>query len=243
MKTIAKKIDEICRVSKQGLTPKSVVDDLMQVLFNALVGEGLFRLAFPSGDLRVDSSFYRELDQYRADPEAWERLGDIAEDYLLLMKSRDPFTDLVGSLYSQIRLNIKWGQFLTPWPVATGLTGFHNIDLRDGKHILFGDTGGCGAGTLLLAQLQDLYERQPARLRQVHVVALDIDWHMVIMSTVQIVYPLLACNIELGSFRNYCGHGIIDYDRPTPAMTFIPDLKNWKAFHEQRDMKDETFFL
>ena len=214
IKGIQKNIIKMVQVSRQGLTEQQCLIDLSQISFNTVCSQWFVGMKFPMGGLYSSDFMAQELTNYKQDPEAWELLQTITQDYWQLVKLCEPFTDVMHLIgYSSKTLSKAMGQFLTPPAVADGLNRLTTTipDLHGDRHITVGDFGGCGAGSLLLGWLRHAHSLHPTRLSQVHMFGVDIDQKMVRMTALQISTSCLFHNIQLGSLSLHCCHGIIDY--------------------------------
>lgn len=243
IKGIQKNITKMVQVSRQGLTEQQCLIDLSQLSFNFMSSTWMWRMKFPAGSMFNMDFMAQELTNYKQDPEAWELLEIVLEDYWQLVKMCEPFTDVMHLIgYSSKTLSKAMGQFLTPPSVADGINRLTTTvpDLQTGRHITVADFGGCGAGSLLLGWLRHAHSLYPTRLNQVHMTGVDIDQKMVRMVALQITTSCLFHNIEIGSLSLHCCHAIIDYDEYAfgstkfMAFRFIPNQYNYEEFRLQR---------
>ncbi|QNP48388.1 DNA methyltransferase family protein [Diaphorobacter aerolatus] len=232
--TIQKKIERLVQSSKLGLTPVKVIHDIAQLSLK----QASMYIKLNDWDVFSADWVLNGLSEYRDAPQDFALLVEIAKDYIEMVDSNPPFTDvfeLIG--FPNQKLAIQLGQFLTPSKVATGAAKFIEVSVED-KPIFISDCGGCGAGSLLLAPLRTIYEDTPARLNLVHLQAVDIDPKMVLLTACQIVIPCIRFTVPLGSLFVHRGHGIIDYryyvtnDPKTLSYVFTSDLKGLYAYME-----------
>lgn len=212
MKTLAKQVAKVVQVAKNRDT-KQVINDLMQMLCNLLTEPLFIDKAFPLTLYTYDNNFRQELTYYKTDLKAWAELQTLANMFMEAIKTGEPFTDHVGSLYDLELAGNRHGQFLTPPDLADAL-GELLISIAppiDGP-ITIGDPTGCGAGTLVLSQIKAIYKAQGAKaVKCLNVRAIDLDINMVKMTAVQVVLNSAIHRIPLGSFIVQCGNTITDY--------------------------------
>ena len=243
IKGIQKNITKMVEVSRQGLTEQQCLIDLSQISFNTVCSQWFVGMKFQKGSIYHSDFMALELTNYRQDPEAWELLQTITQDYWQLVKLCEPFTDVMHLIgYSSKTLSKAMGQFLTPPAVAEGLNRLTTTipDLQGDRHITVGDFGGCGAGSLLLGWLRHAHSLHPTRLSQVHMFGVDIDQKMVRMTALQITLSCLAHDIQLGSLTLHCCNGLTDYDEYAFGSTkflafkFLANIYKYEEFRLQR---------
>lgn len=242
IKGIQKNIIRMVEVSRQGLTVQQCMTDLSQLAFNFLSSEEFWEFKFPRRIMLHHDFMAQELTNYKQDLEAWELLKVVKDDYFKLVEVCEPFTDVMHLIgYSSQRLSKAMGQFLTPPTVAECLNRLASSipELQTKKHILVGDFGGCGAGSLLLGWLRYAHELHPTRLNQVHMFGVDLDPKMVRMTALQITISCLFHDIPLGSLTVHCCNGITDYDEYAfgsskfLAYKFAADYQNYVDYELQ----------
>jgi len=211
---LSKKIQTICDTSKQGLNPKQVIDDMVQLACNLCTEEAFIYPAFPECRFTEKAVIRNELSAYKTDSKVWELLQELVEDYLAKIKEAEPFEDILGGLYDPY-LGVSKGQFLTPNKLAEGLNKFLDIPVETEltKPIFIGDMTGCGAGTLILALLRDILAKQGKEgVARCHVIVNDVDGNMVRMATAQIILNASLHNIPMLTFSAYQKNVITEYN-------------------------------
>lgn len=247
IKGVQKSINAICERSSLGLTPTQVIVDMAQIVHNSLVciAQETSIEIFQAEWLSV------ELSQYKNDKVSWDELNALAATFMEMAAELPPFTDVIELFgFGSKKLSKSLGQFLTPSIVATGvvkLPGFDLTKIAKGEHVNLYDCGGCGAGSLLLSILRLIYKEHPDSLNLVHVVGVDIDRKMVLLTSLQITVACLFHGIQLGSLRVHLGHGIIDYRHymtdsdKTLSYVFTSDIDAMKAYLKQGTLTEEDF--
>ena len=216
LKAFVQKLEHLVSISRQCTSSKQATEDLTQLAFNLTLERGFHKVAWPKGRAMASDSIHQPLERYKNDLQAWAVLNELVYDYLTIVKQQAPFTDVMYLIgYQSKSLSKALGQFLTPPQVAQGVVGMLGMgkmdELTEGKHIRVGDPCGSGAGSLLLAFLAEAHRVQPTRTNQIHLMAVDIDYRMVMMTSVQIALASIIHHIPIGSLRVYCANSIIVY--------------------------------
>lgn len=240
-----KEINNLIAVSKLGLDTKTVINDIAQYTYNGLSNEFFWRMRFPKGRVFEAEGMSHELAKYKSDLPAWELFKPLASQYLDLVQSHPPFTDVMEVIgLSNTKLSRTLGQFLTPSKVAYGGSHFLELrDLSDGEHVSVGDPTGCGAGSMLLGWLRMVHEHHPDRLNQIHILGVDIDPKMVKLTAVQISLACLYHNIPIGSLKLHTADAIRDYSdfafngTRTLSAFFTSDWEKYQRWHESERLK------
>ena len=223
MKELGKLIQKINNKSKHRTRTKQVFDDLIQLGFNLLTDQRFVLVANPMAGYFFKPGMRQELSTYREEPECWELLQEAFEVWLQAIRDNPPFTDILGMLYDE-HLGEVLGQFLTPPDVAKALP--YLLDAARAQQpnepkvgdTFISDPCGCGAGSLLLAQISHMYETKGVDpLRSLHVRAVDIDLQMVRLTSFQLAMSALIHQLPLGGLEVHHGHGIIDYGKYASA--------------------------
>lgn len=214
-KNFSKLVEEICQVSNQCLTKKQVLDDLIQLSCNLLTEDAFFSKAFPCALFRQTEVIRKEMSQYKKDPKAWALMSGLVLEYLRLIKESEPFEDVLGSLYDE-HLGQVLGQFLTPRDVCDVVSA---IALSGSKAEAFskpfriGDPTGCGAGSMLLSYLREVYKKHGKEaMRNVEILAVDLDPRMVRMTTAQIGLSAAIHRIPLRIYRGFAKNVLSQYE-------------------------------
>lgn len=210
---------------------KEVLDDLVQLTFNMLPPMLLGNYA-GRGSVWFDSQLVVELEDYRGHPEAWAELGDLGSDYLALVASAVPFTDLLSDLYGESiaqRQAVAKGQHMTPADMADRSAPFANGADDHGPRRLGDPT--CGSGALLLAELRNRFNRHgKAGVANTFVLANDIDPAMVKLTTVQIASSSWVHKVPLGCRMVHRADLIKAYHAAgTRVVTIHPNVEHSRA--------------
>jgi hypothetical protein len=248
MKDFTKKIAKIADISKQGLSVKNVIDDLVQLSLNILIdgidyrtGKTIFQSQFNNGGNWCEEWFLQPLDKYRKDLEAWELLKELTDDYFNLVKKYEPFLDHFAIDYGSTSLNKLLGQFLTP-PKVADCAGILNPSITAGQHIVVGDMCGSGGGAMILGLLRNLYTSHPKLMDMVHVVGIDKDPKMCLMTTLQLIAPMVIHNINLGSIEVSCKDCIREYSINRVCFYAFSDKTNFEEMIKQVESKPKSDF-
>ena len=231
-KEISKKIQKLCNDSKFINDPKQVIDDMIQMSFNFLTEPFVIGKAFPRTRYTFKNEMRNELTPYKKDPKVWALLQEIVMDYMQAIRDAEPFSDVIGGMYDEY-LGKRLGQFLTPTDVAQACAAICMATMPPlTEPINIGDPCGCGAGSLVLAQLEAIYQAQGKdALKLVNVMVTDIDANMIRMATVQIVLSAMFHRIPLGSFAAFCCNVITEYENSdTLAIYWEPEMTPEKYF-------------
>lgn len=204
MNNMSKQIKEICRVSNNKLTPKQVIDDLVQLGLNVIGNKDFNKTVFRNTLYGFSAEMRPRLAHYKNDLEAWELLQELFNTYLVAIHQAEPFADVIGSMYDEY-LGDFLGQYLTPHDVSDLLMELIMTQLEPiTKPFVLADDMGCGAGSLILAQLRAVLKSQgKGALKWVHAKAVDIDISMVQMCTVQVVLSSAIHRLPIGSFTSF----------------------------------------
>lgn len=250
MKIFQKKMEKLIQVSNQCSSPKQAIDDLTQLLFNMTTMPAFYKRISCKAKVYRSDSIYQPLERYRNDPQGWELLNELVDDYLEIVEAQPPFTDVMHLIgYSSKPLSKALGQFLTPPTVAQGLIRLYTFgldeQLANGKHILVGDPAGSGGGSLLLAFLREVHTLHPTRTHQAHLFAVDIDYRMVMMTAVQIVLSSVVHQLPIGSLKVHHCHGITGYNDDTYeysnlSYVYYSDIKNLEEKNKQELDKENN---
>lgn len=233
--SISQKIKKLCTMSKHSSGPKQVIDDMVQLAFN-LMTTPIFLDHFPWSRYYVDYSMRNEVRRYEHDPEAWKLLQELVIDFMRGIKEAQPFEDVMGSFYDEY-LGQALGQFLTPKDVADALAAIQlALMTKPTEKLVMGDPCGCGAGSLVLAQLRgilDMHGEDSVKLLEV--VVMDLDPNMVRLCTVQIVMSSVMHNIPIFGLEAHCGNTITDYSprpgsKPTLSLRWLPVMSKEEYF-------------
>lgn len=113
--------------------------------------------------------------------------------YLVLAFENFNFEDVLGSIYMQLECgNKETGQFFTPYCVSRLMAKINIPVDYDGKEVITVNEPTVGAGGMIIATAEVLYERGHNPQRCMKVIAQDLDWKAVYMSYVQ--FSLLGLN-------------------------------------------------
>ena len=88
-KNFSKLVKEIGQVSAQCLTPKQVIDDLIQLSCNLLTEDEFLAKAFPRAFFRQSAVIRQEMHQYKNDPKAWALMSELIFEYMKLIKESE----------------------------------------------------------------------------------------------------------------------------------------------------------
>ena len=215
-KEFYRNIETIATKAKHTSSTKQVFQDVIQVAFNSIIGSQYFH----PYKLEFHPSLFRELTEYKDQPELWDKLGQTVHLWLEAIKSSGPFSDVMGSAYDE-HLGQQLGQFLTP-PDLAQLTATITLaaakesiedDLKNGEPVVVGDITGCGAGSLLLAWLSAFTAQHGFRnLLAVAVEGQDLDRTMVQLTAVQIFFGATFHGMPLGGIRIRWGNALTEPD-------------------------------
>ena len=231
MSELSNQVQKVVQAT-DGRNTKQVIDDLMQMLCN-LISEDIFiKSAFKNTVISCNDDFRSELTYYKKNPVAWDELQVLAEMFMQAVKDSEPFTDLIGMLYDiNIKGNKNLAQFLTPPKVAFGCAKILMSSTGPiTEPVKVGDNAGCGAGGLILGLLRaTLNMCGKDSIKNMDVVAVDIDINMVKMTTVQVVLNSVFHNISVRSFSSHRANMITEYraynEGKQVAYLWIPNYK------------------
>lgn len=240
-KSISKLIQEICRISNYRNKPKQVFDDLIQLTFNILTSKTIHLRVDPYVLIQVDETLLVELSSYKKDLKSWELLKEASNEFIRLIATSEPFSDVLGGMYDEY-LGDVLGQFLTPSDVATALAEicFMNSTPLEEETVM-GDTCGCGAGSLMLAQLRTTYKKHGAKsLNHILMIGMDLDPKMVQLTTIQIIGNCILHQLPIKELNIHMGNVITEYNgrkdgSGTLAISWIPRFFQFQEEYEALD--------
>lgn len=178
------------------------------------------------------------------DSAAWALVSETVQIWFEAIKASQPFEDVFGSAYDE-HLGKTLGQFFTPPDVSYAIAGFNMAISRDtlaeqlkaGEGIVFGDTCGCGGGSLLLAQIRCFYEEFGAKaLHMVCVHGQDLDESMVQLAATQLYFGAAFHHLQIGVVDIRHGNTLTD---PQPPFGFlcVYDPQRTQALSAWRSMR------
>ncbi|MFH6565476.1 hypothetical protein [Pseudomonas kulmbachensis] len=150
--------------------------------------------------------------------------------YVEIVTSNPPYTDVLSFLLESIMLAGKRAnrleQFLTPPWLAEFLAELMPIQNTD-KPFKLGEIC-CGAGTLLLAPLALMMNRNPRHAKNATVIANDIDPIMCCTTALQVITNTVVHDVDLCEFTQHCSDVITEWTEgklypirfKTPAKVF-----------------------
>ena len=150
--------------------------------------------------------------------------------YVEIVASNPPYTDVLSFLLESIMLAGKRAnrleQFLTPPWLAECLAELMPIQNTD-KPFKLGEIC-CGAGTLLLAPLALMMNRNPRHAKNATVIANDIDPIMCCTTALQVITNTVVHDVDLCEFTQHCSDVITEWTEgklypirfKTPAKVF-----------------------
>lgn len=212
MNTLYKQVEKVVQLTN-GRNTKQVIVDLMQLLCNLISDNFFIHISSPNTVVQFSDEFRLELTYYKKHAQAWNELQILAEMFMQSIKDSKPFTDLIGDLYGHQLKGNRLGQFLTPNKLAYGLGKILMQSSGEIKEpVLIGDPTGCGSGSLILGQLKatlELYGKNS--IKNMDVLAVDIDMNLVKMTTIQVILNSIFHNIPLRSFSSHRANMITEY--------------------------------
>jgi len=245
-KNFSKLVKEIGQVSAQCLTPKQVIDDLIQLSCNLLTEDEFLAKAFPRAFFRQSAVIRQEMHQYKNDPKAWALMSELVFEYMKLIKESEPFEDVLGSLYGE-HLGQVLGQFLTPRNVCNVVSIIAMGDSKPedfSKIVRIGDPTGCGAGSMILAQLRVILGKHgKVALKNCEVLAVDLDPRMIRMTTSQICLSAAIHRIPLRMFQAFAKNVLSQYDEINhgkPDALFVFDMFSLNGFECEQHLGKEA---
>lgn len=210
-------ITKLASHSKVITTPKAVIDDMIQVSFNMLFNQIFCKAARPYGtSLLYKNDFYTELTKYKKDLKAWNKLGDLASNYLELVHSLPYATDVLTEIISPFANITNLAQYLSPPDVADfvielGMGEFFSENIKDKKVFKYGDPCGCGTGSLILAAMRNVYENHGKEgVQLLDIYGIDIDPLMCKASILQIEMASIIHKVEHNQFRMFYGNALLE---------------------------------
>lgn len=239
--------------SKRSHKPQQVIDDLIQLSCNLITESVFITKAFRNTLFAYSPGFRNELTHYKTEPKAWKLLQDLHLEYMKTILENEPFADIVGMMYDETLSGSRLGQFLTPPDVADGLLPFVIGAIMEpiNEKTTIGDICGCGAGSLILGQIKAIYKNQGKdSVKNLLVVANDIDMKMVQMTTAQIVLSSCIHRIPLGGLTAYNCNTITQYQEmnqglhkafawipEAPTVLYLEAIRE-KAMHDSQMVKN-----
>ena len=231
---ISKLIEKIASKHKGRKSVKQVFDDIIQLTFN-IVFSAPFQMspkAF-TPEYDIDKSLFKELADYKNNPEAWNLLQKAVICFIKLFTENEPFTDIMGVMYDEY-LGDVLGQFFTPTDAAQ-LAASLSISLTEKAPATIGDVTGCGGGGLILAQLSAIMDKYgKEKLAEVTVECMDIDIIMVQLCAIQVMLGSMMKGIAIKSLNMHHGNCLTDYNKKTGVLCWIPNPQ-LNAFNKLRD--------
>lgn len=197
--TLSKHIEQIAGLTKHTRSPKTIIDDLMQLSFNFIRTIRREHSLLDHRCMVFNPSYIQPLTPYESQPKAWEKLQEAFTAYLHEVREHEPFSDILGMQYDEY-LGQSLGQFLTPPDVANVIA-----DLMPCKgHRIVEPC--CGAGALMLPMLRKFHAKNELHLVQAH--ANDLDPKMCVMAAVQMLMPSVVHNIRFGELEITQGNAL-----------------------------------
>lgn len=245
MKGFAKKLEKLSYDSSLGLTPKSIIDDIVTFCLHSIRESGAFYDVFPKGYIHFDESFLPNLKQYNNDMKAFATLKELSSEYLNhvyeTVQKNEPFSDVFAMDYGSRKLNKQLGQFLTPPNLATAGAGILNPVLVEGEHINIGDPTGCGGGAMILALLRTLHSNQPQHMNLVNIIGNDLDPAMCRMTALQVLLPMIFNQINFGSLNIYNSNIITEYGNMKLVFYCYSSKQNTEEYFAYKEKKYENY--
>lgn len=145
-------------------------------------------------------------------------LAEALSLYVKLVSENPPFTDIISNLTEEIILTGRKGrgkgEFYTPKPVAESTVDFTLPDDSEIKAFNRVHSVGdicCGAGSLILPFLANIYRVDPDKLKMIFVLLNDIEELACKSSTLQIFSTLTIFSLQLDSFSMFKADAIKEY--------------------------------
>lgn len=248
--TLSKQIQKLVHGSQDIRTPKAGLEAMFEAVFNSLP-KAPYMQAFPHGYLRINPEFVTVTKHTAKDLAQLKACADI---YLEMVRSAEPFEDVLGGEYDQY-LGFDWGQFFTPSDVA-GLigelnisTGNHEEAIACNQPISISDVCS-GGGALTMGMLQKLYQvhGKPA-IALVDIHAVDIDPHMCRLTALQVILSSMLHQVPFSSLRVECGNALTQseklfvYSIPQVQKYFknhIPNELDWYEYNRQIELQKKA---
>lgn len=199
IKAITEKLTTLSSITSHS--EHNIFNDFIQVVFNTAADPSFIQEALPMCLLEVEKGWRAEPASYAENPDTGELLREIGFHYLSAVKESEPFTDVIGEIIGKYS-NRTLKQFLTPKGLADGISAFTQaILLPTTAPFSIGDPTGCGAGSLILAQLRAIYKRDGGEgIKLTSVTATDIDRNMVKACCMQVMMSSALHELPLSSF-------------------------------------------
>ena len=236
--TLSKQIQKLVHGSRDIRTPKSGLEAMFEAVFNSLP-KAPYLTAFPHGYLRINPEFVSMTQHTTKD---LAQLKACADTYLDMVRSAEPFEDVLGGEYDQY-LGFDWGQFFTPSDVASLIgelhtsTGHHEEAIASNQPISISDVCS-GGGALTMGMLQSLYQEhgKPA-IALVDIHAVDRDPHMCRLTSLQVILSSMVHQMPFSSLRVECGNPLIQDEK---LFTYaIPHVRRYLSNHQPNDLDNE----
>lgn len=236
--TLSKQIQKLVHGSRDIRTQKAGLEAMFEAVFNTLHKQP-FMKAFPHGYLRINPEFVitakhkaKDLDQLRA----------CADTYLDMVRSAQPFDDVLGQEYDQY-LGFDWGQFFTPADVAMLIgelnTSAGNYEQAIARTMPISISDVCsGGGALTMGMLRRLYkEHGKTAIALVDIHAVDLDPHMCRLTALQVILSSMIHQVPFSSLRVDCGNALIS-DEKLFAYA-IPNVRKYLSNHQPNILDKE----
>ncbi|MGJ7553385.1 N-6 DNA methylase [Variovorax sp. RB3P1] len=233
--TLSQQIQKLVHGSRDIRTPKAGLEAMFEAVFNTLP-MAPYMQAFPHGYLRINPEFVTVTKHTAKD---LAQLKVCADTYLDMVRSAEPFEDVLGGEYDQY-LGFDWGQFFTPSDVA-GLigelnisTGNHEEAIASNQPISISDVCS-GGGALTVGMLHKLYQvhGKPA-IALVDIHAVDRDHHMCRLTSLQVILSSMVHQVPFSSLRVECGNPLIQ-DEKLFAYA-IPNVRTYLNHHAMNEL-------
>lgn len=141
--------------------------------------------------------------------------------YADIVKSNEPFTDVMSALAEEICLShgrgTEKGQFITPWHLSQSLSELMNPSNLSDEPDLFADVCA-GYGSLMLAKMNRQYKTSRKSLKQLRVIANDVDPLACNVSALQVLMNTVQHDIDISAFTMYCSDLIKDWSEEKPFV-------------------------
>jgi hypothetical protein len=204
--------DHFAQMSRQfhSLSALNTLNDLVQLMCEMVSAECFFSEMFKSveaGHLWADNSFKQSLIESRNDyPDGYpDALNQLTWLYLREVFKADPFTDFLGPLHQVVSGSRTLDQYFTPPSVAELMAQVNssiNYERADGSDDITIADYSCGAGGLLLAQLQQILKvGGPDAISRTKIIANDLDKNISKYAVVQI---MLSSALKKLPIRQLC---------------------------------------
>lgn len=180
-KDFCKKLDSL--VAREGRSRSALLRDFIEASFRAIRGQTLSGKA-----LDENEAAYLQIVKRCRDQKTMSVFSELLGVVVMALKERP--LDFLGPIYTEIAASAGLGQFFTPNAVCEMMARIQIGDARDllartGRTFLLLHEPTCGCGAMILASDLAIAEQGLDIGREIHWVAVDVDFHAQAVAYVQ----------------------------------------------------------